>query len=58
MNAYLAEVVKKREKAVELRKSRDFAVNLLNEGLGTLEQIARLTGLALAEVKRLAYARE
>ena len=58
MNAYLAEVVKKQRADAELRKSRDFAVNLLNEGLGTLEQIARLTGLALAEVKRLAYARE
>ena len=57
MNAYLAEVVKKREEVAKRKQAQDFAVNLLNEGLGTLEQIARLTGLALAEVRRLAHGR-
>ena len=58
MNAYLAEVVKK-QSAKDVQAERlTIALNLLKEGVGTLEQIARLTGLALAEVKRLAYARE
>lgn len=58
MNAYLAEVMKKREEVIKRTQARDFALSLLDEGLGTLEQIAKLTGLALAEVRRLAYGRE
>ena len=54
MNAYLAEVMKKREEIIKRTQARDFALSLLDEGLGTLEQIASLTGLALAEVRRLA----
>ena len=54
MNAYLAEVVKK-QSAKDVQAERlTIALNFLKEGVGTLEQIARSTGLALIEVKRLA----
>ena len=58
MNAYLAEVVKKREEIAKKSLARDIALNLLDEGLGTLEQIAKSTGLALAEVTRLSRMRK
>ena len=58
MNAYLAEVVKKQRAEERQLAMRAFALRLIDAGKETLEEIARLTGLALAEVKRLAYARE
>ena len=58
MNAYLAEVMKKREEATERRMARNFALRLLEAGKETFEEIASLTGLALAEVMRLARMRE
>ena len=54
MNAYLAEVVKKQRADAELRQARTFALKLINAGKLTLEEIARLTGLALADVTSLA----
>ena len=58
MNAYLAEVMKKREEVIKKTQARNFALKLLDAGIGTLEQIASLTGLALAEVMRLARMKE
>ena len=53
MNAYLAEVVKKREDSARRKQARHFALNLLEVGKMTLEEIARCSGLALIEVTRL-----
>ncbi len=58
MNAYLAEVVEAREKAAELRRARNIVLSLLEVGKMTLEEIARCSGLAIAEVRRLASGRE
>ena len=58
MNAYLAEVVRKQRAQERQQERRSFALKLLDAGIGTLEQIASLTGLALAEVMRLARMRE
>lgn len=54
MNAYLAEVVKKREESVKRKQAQDFALNLLRKGKMTLEDIAECSGVALVEVMRLA----
>lgn len=57
MNAYLAKVVKEREEIAEQRgryeEKHTFASKLLEAGKGTLEEIASLTGLTLAEVVKL-----
>ena len=53
MNSYLAEVVKKKSAKDVQAERLTIALNLLNEGVGTLEQIAKATGLALIEVTRL-----
>ena len=53
MNAYLAEVLKKQEEAVKRKQARYFALNLLEMGKLTLEEIADLTGLTLTEVTKL-----
>ena len=58
MNAYLAEVVKKQESKARSEEKRSIASKLLEAGKMTFEEIASLTGLALAEIRRLAYGRE
>ena len=58
MNAYLAEVVKKQSAKDVQAERRTFALRLIDAGKETLEEIANLTGLALAEVKRLSHIRE
>ena len=61
MNAYLAEVVKEREKAAEQvgerRAARNFALKLLEAGKMTIDEIVSLTGLGLTEVMNLAHDR-
>ena len=54
MNAYLAEVVKKREESAKRKQAQNIAVNLLRKGKMTLEDIAECSGVALVEVMRLA----
>ena len=41
------------ERRGEKRAQKNFAVNLLNKGIMTLDNIAELTGLTLGEVMKL-----
>ena len=47
-------VAQRERKLGEQRAKENFAVNLLKEGITALDRIAKLTGLTLSEVNKLA----
>lgn len=57
MNAYLAEVMKKKSARDIQVERRNIALSLIEVGKMTLEEIAACSKLALSEVRRLAYSR-